>query len=704
MTVNQPGSSPDEDDKLEQFLKDLTDDSNVVEEQRNAANEDMRFIHTEGGMWEDFLVGTSFDDSDGPDRVKLEFDLVSNYVQRFLGEWDQNRVAVEYKPDDSKTSEEDAEVLNGIYRADQRTFSGDVATDNAVDEAATCGYGAMKLATLFEDEGDPENDNQRIEWRPITNAYNSVVWDLEAQRIDKRDATRVNELVAFTHDSFLKKWPNNQPVSAIDPSTMLNTRGSWNSPDFIFVATRYEIVRKKETVFIYNNLKTSKVEVYSKQDHEKIEDELRKDDTRKFVRERKITKQFVEKTIFSGDAILESTRRIVGEWLPIIPFYGYRSYVDGTEWYRGLVRKLKDAARLFNMQVSQLAENAASSGQEVPIFAPEQMKNVHIKDQWADKNNVPYLLADPVRNDAGDIIAAGPTGYTKPAQLDGSTAALMAIVPQFVSDATGGAPQDTLNTDMSGKAIRALIKRENMTTAIVTRNIARAVEWSGVVYQSMAAEVYTTPRILRTIGKDGRDGQVQLNESVFDKESGKFIEANTLTGKKFRSYSDVGPQYETLREQTVEDMKGMLEVMATMPSGEQYIPIMLAIMMDNISGVGLDPIKEFNRRIMLQQGIVKPETPEEEQMLQQLQEQAQQPDAQQELLTAAAEQQKAEARSLDSSSVQKLADAKKKEAEVIQIFSGLTLDEQQFALDAQKQLTEQRAAAIDSLRDLPVEG
>ena len=686
----------DDDEKLNKFKLDVASDADIVDEQRIQANEDMRFVNVPGGMWEGFLEN-DFD----ADRVKLEFDLVSNFLQRFLGEWDSNRIGVEYKPDDGKTTDDDAELLNGIYRSEFRNFSGSIATDQAVDEAATCGYGAMKLATEFDNDEDPEDDNQHIVWRPIANAYNTTFWDQAAQRIDKRDARRCTTLKPFTKDAFADAYPDKSPVSAYTPDNLGFENNTLNTPDFVYVATRYEAINKKESVFIYNNLQTSEVEVYNKEDHELVKDELKKDEFRKFVRERKIMRKSVEKTVFSGEDILEPTRRIAGKFIPIIPFYGYRAYVDGVEWYRGLVRKLKDAGRLFNMQVSQLAENSASSGQEVPIFTTDQMQTKGIADLWADKNNKPFLLVDAVTDKDGNTIATGPIGYSKPPTLDQSTTALMGIVPSYIQDVTGGAPQDTLNPDMSGKAIQALIKRENLTTRKITKNIADAIEWSGEVYQAMASEVHTTQKIMRTIGKDGSDSNTQMLKTVMDSETGRLVESNTLRGKKFKAYSDVGPQYDSLREQTVEDLKGMLETLTNVPGGDQYLPAMMAVLMDNISGVGLDPIKEMNRKIMLSQGLVKPENEEEEALVAQLNQPQEDPN--QKLIEAAANQQNSEARSLDASSIQKIADAEKKQAETVKIQADIGNNEAKLFLEAQKQLNERRQEVVETVQSLPIQ-
>jgi len=693
--TNNPDEMTDAE-QLDKFKLDVNRDANVVDDQRDQANEDMRFVNVTGGMWEGFLTN-DFDD----ERVKLELDTVSNPLQRFLGEWVLNRIGVDYESADDKTSDDDAELLNGIYRSDFRDNFGKMSTDVAVGEASNCGYGAFKLATVFEDDENPENDNKRIQWRPMYNAYNTVFWDQAAQHITKMDARWCTVLKPFTRDAFEDAYPDKSAVSAYTPDTHDHGSVSTQTPDFVYVATRYEAVRKKETVFIYNNLQTSEVEVYTKEDHELIEDELKADAFRTFVRERKIMRRSVMKTVFSGDDILEKTRRIAGKWIPIIPVYGIRTYVDGVEWYRGIVRKLKDAARLYNMQVSQLAENAASSGQEVPIFFRDQMLNEDIKNLWADKNNKPYLLVDQATDAEGITIAAGPIAYSKPPQLDSSTAALLGIVPAFIQDTTGGMPQEVTDPDLSGRAIREMRKIINMTTATITDNIAEAVTWSGEVYQSMASEEYATQRILKITGKDGTKSQTQLFKTVLDSETGKMVQSNTLKGKRFKAFPDAGPQYETMREETVDILKGMLETLANIPGGQQYTPAMLAVLLNNITGVGLEPIKELNRKIMLSQGLVKPETEEEEALVAQMQQP--QEDAQEGLIEAATNQQNAEARNLDASATQKLADAAKKEAETVETLTGIEQEQQKIDANIRKEFEEQRTQIISEVRSLPLQ-
>ena len=679
--IDSPKATPENTStelKLDIFKLDIMRDAEVTWEQRDQANEDMRFVNVDGGQWEGFL------EDEFNDRVKMEFDVISNFLQRFIGEWDLNRIGVEFKPDDSKggTSDEDAELLNGIWRTDFRQFSGKLAIDNAVNECATCGVGAFKLAAKFEDD-DPENDLQRIEFRPLNSAFNSVFWDRAARRIDKRDARRCTILTEFTPESFEDQYPGKDPVSAYQPWTRRAWNFSTNRVDIIYIATRYEVIKKKENIFIYNNLATDTVEVYSEEDHELIKGELKADPARSFVRKRRIIKQRIEKSTFSGAEFLDPPERIVGKWIPIVPVYGFRGYVDGVEWYRGLVRKLKDASRLFNMQVSQLAENSASNGQEKPIFDPDQMLG-GIGDLWADLNNKPYHLARSLRDDDGKFIHHGPTGYLKPPQLDGSTNALLEIVPSFIREVTGGVPNEHIDPNSSGKAIQQIIKRANLNIQPLFDNIANSMSWAGEIYQSMASELYTVPRLMNVMGKDGTENRKQILKQVVDEETGKIILSNNLRGKKFHAYADTGPQYETSREQTVEDLKGMLTILQGSPEGQQYTPAIISTMLENISGVGLGPLKKMNRRIMILQGLIQPETDEEKELLKNAQQP--QPDPNQELIAAATEQQLAEARNLDAATVEKGASAVLKQAQAQKTLSEIETGRMKTLADIRNQV------------------
>ena len=644
---------------LDKMKMDIIVDAQATESQRDKANEDMRFVYVAGGMWEGFLESEV-----DATRVKLELDLVSNPLWRFIGEWTTQRMGVEFKGTDNATSKDDSDLLNGIYRADFRRNSGKMAVDNAVIESATCGYACFKLATRFEDDGDGTNENQTIEWRPIHNAYNHVFWDHSSQRIDKKDARHCTELSNFTRESFEQEFPGKQPSSAYQAESRVDYNVNTRKEKFFSVATRYDVVRKHETVFVYNDLVTGKPEVFSQEDHELIKDELKANQFKKFVRERKVLKQSVTKTVFSGDDILETTRRIPGEWIPIIPVYAYRVYVDGQEWYWGLVRKKKDAQRVFNMQISKVLETAGTKGQRTPIFDPEQMVGDDMAVAWQDPAKKAWLPARALRNKDGSVAHIGPIGYLDPSPVDPNSAVLLDLMPKYISEVSGEMPQEVFTSEMSGKAIEKITKLINLSTEPVNDNRNAAIAHSGEVYQAMAAEIYTTRRMVQTVSRDGADGQSQLQRMVIDDETGKMVMSNDLRGKRFKAYADVGPQYDTMSEQAVEDIKGTLKLIMGEEAAKVYVPILMSLLFKNMSSVGLGELHAFNRKLMLTQGFAEPESDEERKFMEDAKARAENAkDPQAELIAAAAKQQLAEARSLDASSVQKVADAHLKGAQ-----------------------------------------
>ena len=288
------GIEPDQEtlsdeEKLSKFRLDLHNDAAITEDQRDKANRDFRFIHAVGGQWEG-VNANNFNT-----RSKFQLDLTSPFKNSFMTEWNKNRINVEFKPDDSATTDKDAENLNSVFRADYLQNSGEVSTDNAVDEIATGGYGGIKLSTFFVNPNDPEDERQRIQFNPIFNAYNALFWDSAAKRIDKADARWVTEILQYNRTAFETAFPGKDVTSAFTPFSRKseNVSNNENSPDIIYVGKRYEVVEKKQKVFVYMNLRLERMEHFTEKDHEEKKEELNANPFMIFRRERSIVERFV---------------------------------------------------------------------------------------------------------------------------------------------------------------------------------------------------------------------------------------------------------------------------------------------------------------------------------------------------------------------------------------------------------------------------
>lgn len=630
---------------LDKYKKDVAKDYDAIRDTRLAANEDMRFIGIDGGMWEDFLNETYSDD-----RVKLEFDITSPYVMRYIGERNLNRANVVFTPDDVSTSPDDAQLLNGIYRSDFKDNDGQISQDAAIYETAVCGMGAFKISTRFVDEEDPENEDQETVWTPIINAYDHVMFDETATRADKADAKRVTVLTGHSPETFKDQWPDVGPSSAYTPESACGF--TWTTREVIYVAERYEIKVIKEKVQVWQNVVANQIKAYPESEMEKLKPELESLGW-EFVRKRAMKRRTVWKSIFSGSEFLEKPKRIPGKWLPIIPMYGVRTYVANVENFRGLVRKLKDANRVLNTSVSRMTEDSSVSGNTLPIFTRDQIKNEDVKQAWADKSDKAFLYIDPQLDADGRAMPFAGVPTLPNNQVDPNTLGVVDIVSNFVQRETGNAPQDAIDPDASGKAIDALKSREDLSTQVITDNIHQSIKHSGKVWESISGDIYTRSQMKKVLGINGVIKHEQINMASLDPQTGNPITINDVSKGRFSVDIELGPQYESQKAATIGSLERVIEKVGENSSLQ---PALVGAWIDNIEGTGLEGVKELNRSIMLKQGIVKPENPEEEQIVAQAQNQT---DPNDELVKAATNQQNAEAKNLEASSVGKIASAQK---------------------------------------------
>lgn len=612
---------------LEDFKEDFERDYQAQEDQRDAANEDMRFVTVDGGQWEGWL--------EDEDRTKLEFDITSDYVDRFIGREEINSIGIKFEPDQGDASEEDAELLSGLYLKDYSKGDGEIATLVAKREAVTCGVGAFRFMAMPADEEDPESP-LKVVHRPIYSAHSTVVWDSGSKRQDKADAKRVTILIAFTRKGYEKAYPEfPAPVSLQKQD---RSEFNWSTQDLVYVAERIHIERNPVQVYLFVNPVTKQKQWVDGPDLDSIEDELFDSGFEQSGPPKKIIRREVFKTIFHGNEILEKTVRIPGKHLTVIPFYGKYGFVDGRETYEGMVRGLKDPQRIFNLQVSAIADDARDTNKDIPIFDPAQVEGLTGQFEQ-DMNDLPFLQVRALRNETTDQIEhLGPLGFLPSRKLDDNAAALMQITSQYMDKKTGALLGLDKDPDASGAAKREDRKEVDISTAHYVKSLRIGMKRAGDVYLSMAQEVYADQRSIKIMSEDGESKFVNLQEHVMDEETGLLVPVHDITRGNFEVVVKAGPQYETAREATVEALK---EILGNLAQGNVFEAPVMAALMANMPGVGIDELRDMARKQMLILGMREPESEEDMQIVQQAQQQQQ--DGQQELIEAVSLEQRTQA-------------------------------------------------------------
>lgn len=585
-----------------------------------------------------------------------QFDILRKAGRGISADLATNPVQVDFFPTNEERDDA-GEFADGLYRAGLQNNVSMEAFSNAEQETIVCGMGSWELFTDYESIRDDSN-NQVIKRRPIPEANNTVFFDCGARLLDKSDAMRGTILTAYSEDGYKDLYEDltgEEEAEELDLSSFSHPEISYVFPwigsgttNTVHIATFYhkEIVEDKIITMVSPVGQESQL---WESDLEDIMDDMI-DNGFEIVNEKEVKRWEVRKYIVSGKEILNGEENsdgeregeiIAGEYIPIIPEYGERALIEGEEHWEGITRVAKDPQRLYNFEQSYLADIVSKSPRQKPIFTPEQIQGFenYYKVTGAE-NNYPYLLQNLVTQN-GQPLPIGPVGVMPDTPIPQALIASIGLSRQAVEDvANPGVPKEypSGNGDVSGKAIQALQSKIEQQSVVFQENRKHARRHDGVVWASMAVEVYDTPRTVSVVGKDGTRRKVKVMEQIYDTETGKFVTLNDINNTEFEVFSKIGPDYKTQKDQTRDMIK---EVMITLPPGSPDHTILMNMLFQLTDGVEFEDLRNRSRNQLVMMGVKKPETPEEEQMFKQAQAQQNQPSA--EMVMAMAEDKKGQA-------------------------------------------------------------
>lgn len=636
-----------------QALKNFDLAFSASQEVREEIKDDRMFVTVPGGQW-DGMWANNF-----AGRPKMEQDLISRELDRVWGEYAQNRVTVNFRPADGETSDKDAELLDGMFRADMEDSDGQEASDNAVKDAIKGGFGAVRLKAEEAELDEIGEERAKICFEPVYDAEDSVFFDPNSKKADKSDAEWCILLTRMTPEAFTEEW-DKSPSSFAVPG--LNTAFQWITPDYVFVAKYYKREEVMVELVTFVRPDDDKTVEYDADDIAEVQDDLI---LKGFVEQsrRKAKRNRVRLYCMDGSGILEDEGYIAGEHIPVIPMYGKRDIVNGVEYMEGLVRKAKDSQRLHNMQISLLSDAAAAGAKQRPLFAPEQVKG--LEAHWANKDvaNTPYLLMNPLKDKAGNIVAPGPLGIEPAPVIPPAMQALIELTSNGIQHITGASPSlEQTKANVSAEAMENATQRSDTRSFNIADQARKFFKRIGIVYQSMAKEVYADRRDVRVIAPDGTDSVMTINDEIIDDQTNEVVVLNDLSKMKFNVSVDVGPSFTSQRDKTATMLSSVYQ---SLPDGDPKKAVVLGMWIENMQAAGIEDLKEVNRKEMLLSGVVKPRNDEEAAMVQQAQEaQANRPpDAQQQALVAMAAEAEAKAQKAQADTMKALAEVEKVRAE-----------------------------------------
>lgn len=647
-------------DKLKQILDRQDRAWCATQNIRERASDDLMFSRVT--QWDDSMDWCALE-------YRGEFNLIWKERQRLLSEMRANDMSATFSPNDDADPDAGA-LLEGMYRADMRNNRSKEAIDVAVGDMIDAGYGAWRLVTEYV-AGENDLDNRQVIRRvPIHEANNTVFFDPDAKDYDKADArwvTIIHQMSKDALDELCEEYGIDDDAKIANFShTATSYVFPWgNSEKTYSIGEYYERTKKTERIVIMEHPAFG-VKAFKLKEIKKIKEEMA---AIGWVEVGKKTRDFYEvnKYLVSGSNIIHGPERIAGEYLPVIPCYGNWYFVEAVECWSGITRLAKDPQRLYNMQMSYLADIAAKGPRNKPILFAEQVQGYqHI---WDNSSDYRYLLVNR-KSQNGEDLPAGPIAYEQPEQIPQATIAMLEATRRGVEDVTSpGMPQDVLNPDASGKAIMAVQSRIDNQSFLYIDNLAKSQRHDAVVYASMAREIYDTTREVTVADYQGKERRETLMDSVQDLATGEWITLNDISRGRFDVYIDIGPAWQSQRDKARAELREMMSGTQN-PELQSILQFQYLAMLE---GPDMKALRKYAHQNLLKAGVIEPTSEEDMAYVQSLQNQP--PDPQQEAVTQALQAQaikdQSQAEQARANSIKALADAEKSRAQTAETLANV---------------------------------
>ncbi len=569
--------------------------------ERNLCIEDQKFVFVEGSQWD------SLGKNKRSDRPRYTSNKVAVPVNQIIGEQRMNRITVKVRPLTDGASKDTAEVMGGLINNITTQSKFDTIKDIAFKEMVSGGFGAWQVGVGYAKE---DSFKQSVVLKPIRSAASSVYYDPSAVLESKQDATWFLVTEDISLDAFEMKYPGKTP-SSVEMNKSYSYLIDWHTRDTVRIADYWVKEPYIKTLTLLSDGRTMEIN----DETIKIIDELANpqpeiDPTSGLpglvkepvtvVKQRQRTCNKIIHYKLSAGEIIDGPHEWAGSLIPIVPIFGFNSWIEGQHYYRGMVRPAKDPQRIYNYAISHAIEVSALTPADPIYYDPRQIEShEHKYENFPNSNSMflPFNHTPEMPNP--------PTRGGAPAVQQ----AILAQVQQADMDiqATTGLYSPTLGeqqTDQSGKAILALQKQSNASTYELVDNLNKAVQQTGNILIDLIPKIYDTEQQVTILAEDGSSTIVTLNQTMKDEESGKDISVVDLSLGEYDIVSTTGPSFATKRSET-------LNLLSRLAENPAFAAIANDLIAQNIDFDQADELHKRMRRQMIAQGII--EMNEEEQ-------------------------------------------------------------------------------------------
>lgn len=470
----------------------------------------------------------------------LTINITAQHCKQIENQIRQNRPTAKIIPVDSNADVKTAEIYGGMLRSIQSYSNADTAHDIGAKHSIYGGEGFWRVLTEYESEMSMD---QVIVIRPLVNPQ-LVFIDPDAIEPDRSDAKWGIIFEDVPRDEAEHEYGKDAEGNQVGLDWGLDGDSGWVTKETIRRAEYFWCEDKEDTLLqladgtvVLKSAVVGPVQVIDKRPT--------------------TIKQWKWARIVGGMEKPEDEKNWPGKYLPIICVVGDETNVNGKIVRKGLVRDLKDSARMVNYSYSAAVETVALQTKSPWIAAGESVEG-H-EEVWGSSNieNRAFLPWN----------AFGENGEPLPKPERVQPAAMATAQVQMlqlsVEQARAASGQQNANFGIkseaqSGVGIQRLKAQGEIATFNFPDNLARALKYEATVVLDLIPKVYDRARIIRIIGLDGAEQKVQLDPShegpaqdMKADESGIDAIFNPTAGR-YDVAIDTGPSYQTQRQEAAD--------------------------------------------------------------------------------------------------------------------------------------------------------
>lgn len=540
-------------DILENAKEEFKKDQEYWEPIYRAARDDLYFLSAkEDAQWS----STDRKSREKDNRPVLTIDQLGQYVNQVVNDIRKNTPSIDVIPDTDGTPE-DAEIQQDLIRDILYNSDADTCFDVAASYAVKGSIGFIRIDTSYINENSFE---QQLKIYTVHDPLKCYL-DRNSKSITGEDATRATLLSAIDKDTFEKEFLGKGFVSFTDDSYVSSNR------DDIILAEVFELDVKKKKIGLTADGTVEEVQ-------EGVE----------YVQERDAEETTVKRYLMSGEDVLEKSE-FVGDFIPLIPVYGNQMWVNGDREISSLIRRSKDAQRMFNYWKSLETELLQKQPKANFMAAVGQVED--FPDQWDDPDKTPVLPYKPTD------VAGNPV--PPPVRLDPP------MIPVGIVNASRAAVDDIKATigmyaaslgqeanEVSGIAIQRRNEEGDTATYHFSDNLTKSINHVGRLLVGAIPKIYDTPRLISIIDKEGETKVIGVNGMMAKDQDQSY---NLITGS-YKTKVITGASYTTQRQEAA---KMLSDTVAKSP---ELMPVVGDLLFKSMDFAGADAIAERMKKFI----------------------------------------------------------------------------------------------------------